>query len=273
MQHPIVHDHLMLGWYLFGALVLLLLIVDYLIHRRRGKAVDVDVDRADAGREHGCDNRKLRCIVLIGAATALVAAGPAAAWWIKHRVIVVPEIVNELPPGQGDWAGPLSQNDDWEPVYYGADEYLRGYSRNDVRVLLYTAIYQQQSQGRELINDLNLISSGRNWQQLSAERTIVTDAGLALIETELVSPGNQRRLVWYCYRVAGHYTTSRLAAKALQLVGLVIGRERAAVIALAAVSDDDLTRVRHEMDDFLAAMGPAIAQFVDGQTVNQEQIR
>jgi EpsI family protein len=186
---------------------------------------------------------------------------------------VVPDIVIDLPPGQGDWTGPVSQNDGWEPVYHGAVEFLRGYYRKDARVLLYAGIYQQQSQGRELINDLNFISSGRNWQQYGAERVIVTNAGQKLIETELVSPINQRRLVWYRYRVADHYTTSRLAAKALQMVGLVSGRERAAVIALAADSDDDIARVRHEMDDFLASMGPAIAQFVDGQTVNQEQIR
>ncbi len=273
MQHPMVHDHLMLGWYLFGALVVLLLLLDHQIHRRRKQAVSVVVDHADADRVTRCNISMPWRIVLIGVATALVATGPAAAWWIKHRVAAVTDYVIEQPPGQGGWTGPVPQNDGWEPMYHGAVENLRGYYRDDVRVLLYTGIYQQQSQGRELINDLNLISSGSVWQQIGAERTIVSSAGQALIEAELVSPGNQRRLVWYWYRVAGHYTTSQTAAKILQLVGLATGHESAAVIALAADNDGDIAQVRREMDDFLAAMGQAIAQFVDDQTVKQEQIR
>jgi exosortase A len=34
MQHPLVHDHLSLGWYLFGGLVVILLFLDARLHRQ-----------------------------------------------------------------------------------------------------------------------------------------------------------------------------------------------------------------------------------------------
>ena len=42
MQHPLVHDHLTLGWYLFGGLVVILLFLDARLHAHRPSAHPAD---------------------------------------------------------------------------------------------------------------------------------------------------------------------------------------------------------------------------------------
>jgi len=265
MQHPLVQDHLMLGWYLFGALVLVLLFVDHLIYRRRAALSDTAAESVVKAGSAGCGHGHARHILLLLAATMMIVSGPAVAWWVKHQNAGAPNWLHELPAGESTWSGPAPVDDSWMPVYHGANALRRGYHKDGDRVLLYVGLYPQQRQGSELINDLNSISDGDIWKQTGAERPVVSAGGRQVTETELVSAGGRRRLVWYCYRVAGRYTTSRYVAKTLQLYGLLTGRQGAAVIAMAAEHDRDIAEVRGELGDFLAAMEPALARVVDGQ--------
>jgi EpsI family protein len=269
MQHPLVQDHLTLGWYLFGALVLLLLITDHQIYRRSAVAGDVlPVPAATAG-EAFCEQGKLQRVLLTGAVMLLAVTGPVVDWWVKHRMADIPDLSLELPQGRAGWNGPEMRDDSWMPVYHGAIG-LRGvYSKNDTRVFLYVGIYTHQSQGSELINDENLVSDGRAWQATGIESNKVSSGGYPVIETEIASMGDRTRLVWYCYRIAGRYTSSRLEGKLLQLAGLLTGQQGAAVLALSTDYETDIALAHRELDDFLAAMEPALAQLVDGQPGQQ----
>ncbi|MGB5473178.1 MAG: exosortase A [Gammaproteobacteria bacterium] len=269
MQHPFVKDHLMLGWYLFGALVLVLLFVDHMIYRRRVVADDTTVDHVGTTSRTGCGYDLVRGSLLLVVVTALIASGPAIAWWAKHRIAATSTVALVLPPGQSGWAGPDLPNDSWMPVYHGATELRRSYHKDGIRVLLYVGYYPQQRQDSELINDLNSISDNQAWQQAGAGKQRVSSGGQRVIEAELVSAGGQRRLVWYRYRVAGHDTTSRYVAKALQVTGLLTGRRSAAIYALAADHDADIADVRRELSDFLAAMEPMLSRIADGQPSEQ----
>jgi len=273
MQHPLVKHHLMLGWYLFGALVLVLLFIDHMLYRRRLVVAGAATVPAVTARSSNCGCSLVQYGLLLAVVATLLVSGPVIAGWLKHRPVAVHNAVLELPSGQSGWSGPAPLTDSWMPVYHGASESRRGYRKDGARVLLYVGFYPQQSQGRELINELNSIGDNENWQQSGANRPVVSSNGLPVIEAELGSPGGRRRLVWYFYRVAGHDTTSRYVAKFLQVAGLLAGQQGAAVIVLATDSDGDMARARHILDDFLKAMEPALARVADGKPGEQGRDR
>jgi exosortase A len=263
MQHPLVRDHLMLGWYLFGVLVLALLLLDYLLYRRRGVWPDAERGANRPAGRAGCSRGPLAHSLLLCVVVVLVVSGPAAAWWLQQGTVAVPAASLDAPPGRSGWSGPVSLNDSWQPVYHGASQLHCGYHKQGQRVLLYVAYYPVQRQDSELINELNSIS-GPEWRQ-TAERHVISASGARVTEAELVSAGNPRRIVWYRYRIAGRYTTNAYTAKALQVLALLVGRRDAAVVALAADAGDDVAGAREGLDDFLVAMGPALERLADGR--------
>ena len=267
MQHPFVKEHLMLGWYLFGALVLVLLFVDHLLYARRAAEPEAvrEAVRTTGSADCGYLRRRLLPIVVV----ALVVSGPAAAWWIKQRALVLPATSLQLPSGQSGWSGPVSLNDSWLPLYHGATGFSSSYHKHGMQVLLYVGYYPSQRQGSELVNELNDISGGAGWEQGDTQSRVVSSGGQHLIETELVSAHGERRLVWYRYRVAGHYTVNDYAAKVLQVAGMLAGRYDAAVFAMAVDSNDNPSAARDGLEDFLAAMGPALARFGGNQQNEQ----
>jgi EpsI family protein len=130
--------------------------------------------------------------------------------------------------------------------------------------------YPRQSQGRELINDLNSLSNLAQWWQSGGTAQFTTDSGLPMLETALLSADGQHRLVWFTYRVGGRYTSSRYVAKVLQVLGLLTGQRGAAVVVLAADNDKEITGVRRRLEEFLAAMRPALTRVADGRQDAQE---
>lgn len=269
MQHPFVADHVMLGWYLFGALVLVLLGVDHLLYRRRPAPATPAVSARTAVAAVPCVYGRLQRFLVPFAAALLVVSGPAAAWWLKTRTDNAAPAVLVPPPGQAGWAGSASLQDSWQPVYHGAAGLRREYHKHGAKVQLYVGFYPQQRQGSELINDLNSIANPADWLLVGTDIRTAGADGLPVIEAELRSATGQPRLVWYRYRVAGRYTTSRYAAKALQVLAQLGGQQGAAVIALASDSDGDPAVARRTLEDFLAAMEPVLARIADGRSNEQ----
>jgi len=134
-------------------------------------------------------------------------------------------------------------------------------------VYLYIGYYPRQSQGRELINELNHIANAGVWQtEPLTERTVFVDEQ-PVQEQVLYSPTGRQRLVWYWYRIGGMQTTNRYSAKALQVLGLVTGRTHASVTAVAVdivAGEDDAKRLLRE---FVSAMWQPVAPMMDGKGV------
>jgi exosortase A len=268
MQHPVVFDHFNLGWYLFGALALLLLVIDAMLMRRHGRSGSVGPVGDGDGRMNDCATSKLPVIALL--CLVMLAVGPA--WgWLHERfqpVLTVSEV--PLPSGQGAWVGPLPDNDSWQPVYHGASIRRGLYQSAGSRIHVFAGLYTRQRQGSELIYDLNQITDGGAWQAGPLPHRIITAGDHEAIERELFSADGQRRLVWYWYRVAGKNTTSRYAAKALQVLDLVNDRQQAAVIALAVHHDNDRDAARAILADFTRDMDIPLTRFADGQPTDRK---
>jgi exosortase A len=261
MQHPLVSDHLSFGWMLFGGLVFLLLVLDLVLSRSGADAGTTDAVIAPAGTcRYGPGLRSL----LFAVSLLLIISAPVLALWARQPLPLASETRLVFPPATQGWSGPSETHDSWMPEYHGAIAALRAYHRDDDEVYLYIGYYPRQSQGRELINETNHIANTGVWQtEPLAERAVSVDER-PVLERVIISPTGRQRLVWYWYRVGGSQTTNRYSAKALQVLGMLTGRTRASVIAVAVdieTGKDDAQRLLRE---FVSVMGPPIAKMLDG---------
>ena len=246
---------------LFGGLVFLLLVLDLGLSRSGADAGTTDAVIAPARAcKYGSAGRSL----LYVASLFLIVCGPALALWARQPLPVTGETRLVFPPAMQGWSGPSETHDGWMPEYHGAIAALRAYHRDGDDVYLYIGYYPRQSQGRELINELNHIANAGVWRtEPLAERAVSVD-DRPVLETVIISPTGRQRLVWYWYRVSGKQTTNRYSAKALQVLGQVTGRTRASVTAVAVdivTGKDDAQRLLRE---FVSAMGQPTAKMMDG---------
>ena len=259
MQHPYVQDHLALGWYLFAALVFILLVLDLLV----GKPLPGEESPSSATLDVPCQYTVIPRIAAFIVAALLIVSGPVASAWMTGRIQYQDAQSLELPAGIQGWQGPFVTGDSWSPDYRGAISRTAEY-RHDGRVIyLYVGYYPRQEQGYELVNGLNRIAHPDAWQA-GAERVPVNDAsGAGFVELEIESPYANKRLVWYRHRVAGQNTTDRLETKLLEMRGILQGISSASVIAAATEINMDETAARKSLADFFAAMDTALAKTVD----------
>ena len=251
MQHPWVSDHLAFGWWLFGGVVLLLIVVDtvfsrYVISRPADHAAPVT-----HAAEHGCSHGMLYRAGVLVLAAALVLSGPVIASLLERQTNGGETMLVDLPRGSGGWDGPVATADNWMPRFHGAAVSKQAYRKDGETVLLYIGNYTVQSQGSELISDLNSIADQSLWQLQYAHGRPLAQGERKVLEQRLKSVDGQQRLVWYWYRVAGVWTSSEYMAKLLQVYGLLAGRPEAAVVAVATDINVDEQDSRQQLKDFI----------------------
>ena len=284
MQHPLVRDHLMFGWYLFGGIMVVLLIIDAIIHRVRytgsNNTVNLAVDEAvtsdqlsgeQASESQGpgskipCNKTKLSFIAATLSAALLVFAGPAMVFWISNQPSSASYPAQiKLPSMTGEWSVIDSGDDDWVPIYSGAIEHRMIFKdENNREIHLYLGMYPTQKQGEELIYDSNRISDNKVWKT-RYERAKPYNAGSQqVLEQILDKKDGAKRLVWYWYHVAGMDTVSKYQAKALQVLGLVNGKRQASVVAIATSLGPEPENTREIVGRFVAEMGPSLHRVID----------
>ena len=262
MQHPYVNDHLMLGWYLFGALVVLLLFLETGIHRRFQRQESVD----DAQQEPALDTvtafankvrGKAMYVTAVLAAVLMLSIGPVIAHMMNTQPANDNEVVDiDIPSSVAGWSVQPGSEDDWMPVYPGASNRKQVYRKSNDHIFLYVGCYLGQKQGEELINDVNRISDEEVWKTGYPRARIKDNAGHAVLEQMLESINGERRLVWYWYQLADRITVNAYQAKMLQLLGLLTGNTQACVIAVSTDVGEDRAMARKRLAEFAVNSGP-----------------
>jgi EpsI family protein len=232
MQHPVVRDHLSLGWILFAVVFGILLLADYWLHRTR-HTEDEQTVKAER-TQSTCHSGRLQWMTVAVVGLGVMLPAGLLAWQhtngTEHGE---PNQVLDLPAAIGNWRA-VQVVDRWQPEYRGAISAKQVYQRGNDRITLFVGYYPVQHQGRELINSLNRIYNEAVWRKNSLQMTDYAMNSFPVLEQQLVNDRGDRRVVWYWYEVAGRHTISRYQAKWLQIAGLLGGRRGAAVIALAA---------------------------------------
>ena len=252
MQHPWVSDHLAFGWWLFGGMLVLLLVIDILLSRRRAPQ-PVQAAHNQPVNSPVCDHDRGTRVVIALLAAVLIAAGPVLAAMLEPQDDTAQVVTVELPDGQQGWTGPQPTTDGWTPLYHGAIASRQAYQKDGRMLLLYRGDYPVQQQGSELISDLNAIADQSLWRLTPAQSRELDGGQWRVIEQQITSITGEKKLVWYWYQVAGVATTSRYAAKLLQVYGLLRARPDATIMAVAAGVDHDLQDARKQLADFVFA--------------------
>lgn len=261
MQHPYVRDHLALGWYLFSAVIFILLFVDFLvINHSENIGGELAAVKPPDSR---CDTSRWLLITII--TIILLSLGPVATSWARINMESVNERMLNLPDGKAGWTGPLDLADSWRPQYHGSVSRQVAYQKGEQTIYVYFAYYPTQQQGAELVNELNRLVNNDKWKIVGGNGIKLNSENNAVLEIELESMYDKNRLVWHRYRVAEHYTTSEMGAKLFQALGLLTGRTGAAIIAVATPIETDKVTARESLEDFINTMEAPLARVADGK--------
>lgn len=262
MQHPLITDHLNMGWYLFAALILGLLLLDVFIHRHAKAAAASGPGESAGPAARACGQPVLRQLFVPVAAIALAVSGPAFMWRLQQQTAGAFPAVPQLPEGAGGWTRTPEIRDSWLPLYRGAIPAASAYARADDVVYVYVGYYPVQQQHSELVNDMNTIGDAV-WHPVDRPRIVTGSGGREVMEQVLASESGVRRLVWYWYQVTGRETVNGFQVKLLQVLGSLAGRPEAAVIAVAADIDADAGAARTRLDDYVRGMGHSLQRLTD----------
>lgn len=161
----------------------------------------------------------------------------------------------EMPEIAG-WTRSATWQDARLPIFGGATaEAASWYADGRARVGAYVASYGRQRHGQEVVS-LGNRPAGRHGMIIGRQDvTVEVASGIALAFQELEisdGGGDDRRLVWLTFRVAGNPTTSNLFAKLHQLAGAVRGRYDAQAVVLTAVCTSDCADARSSLGQYAA---------------------
>ncbi|VAW53738.1 hypothetical protein MNBD_GAMMA05-1241 [hydrothermal vent metagenome] len=264
MQHPYVEDHLSLGWYLFAGLVLLLLIIDIFWHWLHKSNSQV-VQNIDEKAPLPCKKGKTQFLIFVFSAAFMLVLAPATVSWLGKQQAVESSVFKPAAfVSIGQWSA-VASDDDWVPKYGGAiTRKMRFIDENNRQMHLFLGVYHRQTQGQELINDLNAISDGKIWHSKYQRAKIQNVGGRQVFEQLIANNEGVQRLVWYWYHVAERDTINKYYAKILQVVGLVTGVPQASVVAIATHLDAaDPEKTREKLDKFVSELTPQVNRWID----------
>lgn len=238
MESSLMKDHEMFGWYLYAvSLIPWFLLVRWLSNKEQEEDIEESNNTIKATYP-----KLFISIVII-----LIASAPAFIFYFKNTELNTLTSINTVKASM-PWLGPIQTNS-WKPDYRGATLELNQLyigSENNSDISLHINYYGRQSQGKELINELNNITESDN---ITHKRNIAFNSH-QIIELTF-EKDKTKRLVWYWFQVDNKATTKPIIVKLLQFKELTTGRSRSSLIALSAVCALDCTNEKSSLKRFL----------------------
>ncbi|MDH5765291.1 MAG: EpsI family protein [Gammaproteobacteria bacterium] len=252
MQHPLVNDHLSLGWYIFAGMVFILMLADAKVNKNEAAENNFQNIEEKEVVVARCRYKLTNQAIVLVSVIVLASAAPLVQSKVNHRdfdksVIAVPEMPKEV----NGWLITKTVNNDWIPEYRGAVNLKQYYKKNDKEVAFYVGFYPVQKQGVELINELNYIGVKERWNTVYPKDQVLNIGKHKILEQLIENKDKKQKLVWYWYNVAGMVTTNKYEAKIMQIIGLISGKDWAYI---AAVAYDNNERSRDIMNEFIEAV-------------------
>ena len=272
MQHPLVYDHLALGWYLFGGVVIILLFFDAHLYKRLPVP---DSNTSSKPHKTTLATHPLShahyfvFVIVIGLVTSIA---PIIIYQIDHQSLnEVETIPIKLPQQAENWLQTKAPNDNWMPVYHGAINHKQFYKRNDDQVIFYIGYYPVQKQGEEIINSLNQIGTKDKWRTHYPRSRLQNINDRQVLEQIIYNDEKQQRLVWYWYNISGKITTSKYEAKILQLFGMLTGKNWGFIAAASVEKNNDIELSRQILKDFILSIKDPVKNEIKKVSANYEK--
>ena len=252
MQHYLVRvEHYRFGWVVFAAMMIVFFVI-----ARRMPSQDED-SRESVERTESVEGVGLSPVGLVAAIAALAVA---PAWNVLAPLQASGAALGRAPTAIAGWRGPDAIGPGetvWQPVFIGADESrLVRYGAGERTVELFTATYDYQVQGRELVGYGNSLT-GEQLQIVG--RRAVQERRSPLTELVLSSEREGHSLLWYYYAIGERRTTNTLLAQIQYGLASLGGAAPSSVVAWRAKCQNDCVEARRALAEFAAAFDPEYA--------------
>ncbi|MEL7448569.1 MAG: exosortase A [Pseudomonadota bacterium] len=244
-------DHLIYGWLFFGIVMFALFWVGSLFREDDDAVAGEAASQLPALAALMVPGTRVAGVVCALLVAPLVFLGLQAA---DARVASNAHVA--MPLAGGVWQGPEPVSDDkWQTQFEGASGSLAGeYAGDNSAVTLRIEHYDRQSQGAELINDLNRVYDTVYWSRLTRESDELTlgNGSILFVNSERVRHDNDTRLIWYWYRVGQTSETGAAAVKLRELwQRLTLRGSSATLVAVGTPEDGDSTAARERLAAFV----------------------
>jgi exosortase A len=241
-------DHVVYGWLFFTAIQLALCAVGLLW--REGTAPQ-EVRLSQARVAGAVASKFSNPLAISGAVLAalLIGVTPAIASQLWHRVSATADSSGRAVPSflvSAPWNARPAYDASWTPDLPGkTSDFVQSYSNGQRRVDLYLAAYSG-GPGFELLNSYNRVSNSKRWSLIADSFEYhLLDGKPVRIRQSLIRSGNDSRLIWTWYQIAGESTGSPERVKFLQAKARIMGYSAATTVVaistarLAETKDED----------------------------------
>jgi len=257
MQHPLVNDHNSLGWWLFAGGLLPLFYFGAKFHEPTLKETKPD-------KIFTKKNSRTSLIISTLTSILIIATAPIILYIADQNHTTDTSLVAPAPTATDPWAKISVLNNGWAPIFNGVSSQLtQSYQSENSIIDLHISYYSSQSQGSELINELNSLYNQNTWT-ITSQRThqlhMSSNEKLEIKELQLKNSQQQKKIIWYWYRISDKNTTNPITAKLLELRKLLGKPQGSAVVALRMAYTDSSNIARSSLNSFLLKAYPSIKE-------------
>jgi EpsI family protein len=263
MQHQFVlEDHSALGWGLFGACILLLLLI---ASRLIGPASEAqDSARAKASVPAVARGKGVSLARSAMLSLGALVFGPALVYAYQSERSNSGMATLNLPAEIGSWRAVRVPRGGYRPVFQMPDLEHETFYRDPRgrEVYLYVAWYGRQEQGKEAVSNANSVSDSKAWQPVLTTARYV-DSMADVLEVRLRSRSGEEKLVWQWYYVHGSAVSSRYLAKLLNAWGTLNKDPTAAVVVVATDAHANEENTEALLQSFVADAKHTVEHAID----------
>jgi exosortase A len=247
MQHHLVSvEHYTFGWVLFACAML----VFFFIARYLPVAPESNQDQAENSPHRAQPSIR-------GAVAALLALSFGPVWSaLAPDAVAQSERASSMPKVNG-WQGPIhGLHSEWSPIYEGADRQEQAeYRAADLRVQMFSAAYDEQRQGKELIGFRNTMLG--DLADVSSSNERLHGPHGSFNQSILTTREGRQAVVLYYYQVGPHHTASASRAQLLYGWQSLFSIPISKAIGAHATCASNCESERAALLDFLSAMREA----------------
>ncbi|MCG8034828.1 MAG: EpsI family protein [Candidatus Thiodiazotropha taylori] len=220
MTHSLLEDHIWLGWAVFGIFFMTYLIflgrID--MDNHTSDSVVKNRERANSSNFNSASQVKIISIFVLSLLASSTGPLLIPLYATPDSDIDINAI--ELNPSIQGW-NRTKTTQSWRPIWQQSDfDLFTSYSNNSGNVDLFIGTFVKQSQGKELISDLNIPYDMDNWELVKTRAIdILLDSGktYTVAETIVSNQYLQKRIIWNWFYIDGKLTHEELSAKLVSI--------------------------------------------------------
>ncbi|MES9969191.1 MAG: exosortase C-terminal domain/associated protein EpsI [Candidatus Thiodiazotropha sp.] len=253
MTHSLLSDHIWLGWLVFGIFFIIYLIILGRVDSNilPAAATDKIQTQTDTSNSEVITLTKTSALALL--LILISGAGPLLRMSAQFSEDPINNSALEFNQTIHGWSQ-VDSTSQWSPIWQSSDsELLTTFSNKLGTVDLFISTFFSQSQGKELVNDLNLPYNS-DWKFVAVDTidtSLSADENLRVTETIVTNKYGHKRIIWNWYYINGNTTNDKLKAKLLGLLNIMTGRKDETVFVVSSDQRIDIENTRNILNQFV----------------------